>query len=164
MHCIWLAVGRVEAMQRRPPMSTRTGYRLVKLGEMLLTLAEDALAPLGVKPKHIHVMETLLAYDGLSQQDVSRMLGIDPNVLVGLIDDLEARGFAERRRNPEDRRRHLIHVTDAGRAAVERSRALLGTAEDGFFAVLDADQRDVLRDASERLLTAHRPDWAETDC
>ncbi|MGA4545874.1 MarR family winged helix-turn-helix transcriptional regulator [Uniformispora flossi] len=151
-------------MQRRPPMSNRTGYRLVKLGEMLLTLAEDALAPLGVKAKHIHVMETLLAYDGLSQQDVSRMLGIDPNVLVGLIDDLEARGFAERRRNPEDRRRHLVHVTDAGRAAVEQSRTLLGAAEDGFFAVLDEDQRDVLRDASERLLAAHRPDWAETDC
>jgi DNA-binding MarR family transcriptional regulator len=145
-------------------MSNRTGYRLVKLGEMLLALAEDAFTPLGVKAKHIHVMETLLAYDGLSQQDVSRMLGIDPNVLVGLIDDLEARGFAERRRNPEDRRRHLIHVTDGGRAAVEQSRTLLGAAEDGFFAALDADQRDVLRDASERLLTAHRPDWAETDC
>lgn len=151
-------------MDRRPPMGTRTGYRLVKVGELLVGLAEEVLAPLGVKSKHVHVMETLLAYDGLSQQDVSRLLGIDPNVLVGVIDELEARGFAERRRNPEDRRRHLIHVTAAGRKAVEKSRTLLTEAEDAFFAALDKDELAVLRVASDKLLAAHRPGWASDSC
>lgn len=146
-------------MERRPPMGSRTGYRLVKVGEMLLALAEHELGGIGLKAKHVHVMESLLAYDGLSQQDVSRMLGIDPNVLVGVIDDLEARGFAERRRNPEDRRRHLVHVTDAGRDAVATSRRLLGDAEDAFFAVLTDAEKAVLRTASDKLLTAHRPGW-----
>ncbi|UGQ10231.1 MarR family winged helix-turn-helix transcriptional regulator [Yinghuangia sp. ASG 101] len=146
-------------MDRRPPMGSRTGYRLVKVGEMLLALAEAELGRIGLKPKHVHVMESLLAYDGLSQQDVSRMLGIDPNVLVGVIDDLEARGFAERRRNPEDRRRHLVHVTDAGREAVETSRRILGDAEDAFFRVLTDDETAVLRTASDKLLTAHRAGW-----
>ncbi|MDI2126402.1 MarR family winged helix-turn-helix transcriptional regulator [Yinghuangia seranimata] len=151
-------------MERRPPMGDRTGYRLVKLGDAMLSLAEETLAPLGVKSKHVHVMETLLTYDGLSQQDVSRILGIDPNVLVGVIDELEDRGFAERRRNPEDRRRHLVHVTDAGREAVETSRRLLGAAEEAFFAVLDPAEVDTLRDASDRLLAAHRPGWQSVDC
>jgi DNA-binding MarR family transcriptional regulator len=140
-------------------MGSRTGYRLVKVGELLLALAEHELGRLGLKAKHVHVMETLLAYDGLSQQDVSRMLGIDPNVLVGVIDELEDRGFAERRRNPEDRRRHLVHVTDAGREAVEASRNLLSEAEDTFFAVLTDDECAVLRTASDKLLSAHRPGW-----
>ncbi|HSA52940.1 MAG TPA: MarR family transcriptional regulator [Yinghuangia sp.] len=146
-------------MDRRPPMGSRTGYRLVKVGELLLSLAEETLGRLGLKAKHVHVMETLLAYDGLSQQDVSRTLGIDPNVLVGVIDELEDRGFAERRRNPEDRRRHLVHVTDAGREAVEASRRLLGEAEDAFFGVLADEETAVLRTASDKLLTAHRPGW-----
>ncbi|WP_436773664.1 MarR family winged helix-turn-helix transcriptional regulator [Yinghuangia sp. YIM S09857] len=150
-------------MERRPPMGTRTGYRLVKVGELLVGLAEEALAPLGVRSKHVHVIETLLAYDGLSQQDVSRLLGIDPNVLVGVIDELEAHGFAERRRNPDDRRRHLIHVTPAGRKTVDRSRTLLTEAEDAFFASLSQDEVAVLGTATDKLLAAHRPGWsAET--
>ncbi|WP_424639348.1 hypothetical protein [Embleya sp. AB8] len=59
----------------------------------------------------MHVLESLLAYDSLSQQDVSRVFGIDPNVLVGLLDDLEALGCAECRCNPHDRRRHVFHVS-----------------------------------------------------
>jgi DNA-binding MarR family transcriptional regulator len=145
-------------------MSHRTGYRLVKVGELLLGLAEETLAPLGLKPKHIHVLETLLTYDGLSQQDVSRLLGIDPNVLVGVIDELESRGFAERHRNPEDRRRHLIYVTDDGRAAAAKSAKLLGDAEDAFFAVLDEGETAVMRAASDKLLAAHRKGWVADDC
>jgi DNA-binding MarR family transcriptional regulator len=149
---------------RRPPMSARTGYRLVKLGELLLGLGEHTLAPLGIKTKHVHVMETLLAYDGLSQQDVSRLLGIDPNVLVGVLDELEDHGYAERRRNPEDRRRHIIHVTPAGQAAVDESRNLLSAAEDAFFAGLTTEELTVLRDASDRLLATHRTGWVAETC
>ncbi|MFF7245241.1 MarR family winged helix-turn-helix transcriptional regulator [Embleya sp. NPDC008237] len=145
----------------RPPMGARTGYRLVKLADLLLALADQTLATLGVKAKHVHVLETLLAYESLSQQDVSRLLGIDPNVLVGLLDDLEARGFAERRRNPHDRRRHVVQVTDSGRELVAESTRLLGDAEDAFFAVVSEQELQVVHDASGRLLAAHRPGWTD---
>jgi DNA-binding MarR family transcriptional regulator len=144
-------------------MGARTGYRLVKLADTLLSLADRTLTPLGVKTKHVHILETLLAGESLSQQDVSRLLGIDPNVLVGLLDDLEARGFAERRRNPKDRRRHTVQVTDAGRALVAESTRLLGEAEDAFFAVVPEEARQVVHDASGLLLAAHRPGWADGD-
>lgn len=142
-------------------MGARTGYRLVKLADLLLVLADRTLATLGVKSKHVHVLETLLTYDSLSQQDVSRLLGIDPNVLVGVLDELEARGFAERRRNPRDRRRHVIQVTDAGRALVAESTRLLDEAEDAFFTAVSAADRQVVHDAAGLLLAAHRPGWSE---
>ncbi|MFI6977035.1 MarR family winged helix-turn-helix transcriptional regulator [Embleya sp. NPDC050154] len=145
----------------RPPMGARTGYRLVKLADLLLALADQTLSSLGVKTKHVHVLETLLTYESLSQQDVSRLLGIDPNVLVGVLDDLEERGFAERRRNPHDRRRHVIQVTASGRELVAESTRLLSAAEDAFFAAVSAEDRRIVHDASGRLLAAHRPGWSD---
>lgn len=142
-------------------MGARTGYRLVKLADLLLALADQTLATLGVKTKHVHVLETLLTYETLSQQDVSRLLGIDPNVLVGVLDDLEERGFAERRRNPHDRRRHVIQVTASGRELVAESTRLLSEAEDAFFASVSAEDRRIVHDASGRLLAAHRPGWSD---
>jgi len=145
-------------------MGARTGYRLVKLAEMLLVLADRTLEPLGVRTKHVHILETLLADDSLSQQDVSRLLGIDPNVLVGVLDELEARGFAERRRNPKDRRRHVIQVTEAGRALVAESTRALDRAEEEFFAVLPAEDRAKIHTSTGVLLGAYRSGWWQGDC
>ncbi|MCF2532469.1 MarR family winged helix-turn-helix transcriptional regulator [Yinghuangia soli] len=151
-------------MAQQIPMRARTGYRLVKLAELLLALGDQTLAPLGVRTKHIHVLETLIADETLSQQDVSRSMGIDPNVLVGVLDELESQGLAERRRNPQDRRRHVILVTDAGRALAAESARLLDAAESDFLAAVSAADRKVLHSATDKLLTAHKPNWASDDC
>jgi DNA-binding MarR family transcriptional regulator len=136
-------------------MSDRTGYRLIKVGELAMVTAERALAPLGIRPRHFNVLASLAADESLSQQEVSRLLGIDPNVLVGVIDELEQQGLAERRRNPRDRRRHVVVVTAAGRRMLKDGAARLDQAEAAFFAPVPEDDLAVVHEAAGRLLAAH---------
>src|SRR5262245_65117642 len=58
---------------------------------------------------------------GRSQQALSAQLGLLPSRLVTLVDELETEGLVERRRNPQDRRHHALHVTPQGE---ERLKAL----------------------------------------
>ena len=132
-----------------------TGFRLIKIGELAMSVAERALEPLGVTPRQLHVLGTLAADGSLSQQDVSRRLGIDPNVLVGVLDELEHKGLAERRRNPADRRRHLIAVTPDGQALLRDGFARLAAADSAFFAGVPAADLHVLRAVATHLLATH---------
>src|SRR3954469_495404 len=65
-------------------------------------------------PGDAAVLATLQAYGPLSQQQVAKGLNVNRTAMVKLIDGLEARGFVERVRNPEDRRAYALHATAAG--------------------------------------------------
>jgi DNA-binding MarR family transcriptional regulator len=70
---------------------------------------------------------------------------VAPSILVTLLNPLEADGLVTRERDPADRRRHLVTLTDAGeRRLVSASRAQKET-EDALFASLDETQREQLR-------------------
>jgi DNA-binding MarR family transcriptional regulator len=75
------------------------------------------------------------------QHDLGEMLGIDANNLVLLLNQLESRGFAYRRRDPTDRRRHLVEVTDAGLAAFEKAELGIESVEDDVLASLTGHER-----------------------
>jgi DNA-binding MarR family transcriptional regulator len=63
---------------------------------------------------------------------------------VLLLNDLEDLGHLERRRDPEDRRRHRVHITDAGRQALQRAARVQESIEDDVLQALDADERATL--------------------
>jgi DNA-binding MarR family transcriptional regulator len=141
--------------QAREPLSEQTGYLLIEVGQAAKDVAAQAVAPLGLRPRHVRVLAVLADGDELrSQQEVSRSLGIDPNVLVGLIDDLERLGLAERKRNPRDRRRHMLMITAAGTAALRSARKLLDDAEAAYFRVLEPGEKAALHGMLARLLSA----------
>lgn len=137
---------------RVAPMAAHTGYRLIKLGEQLLDLAEHTLEATAVRPRHLNVLVTLLEHAELSQLELSALLGIDVNTMVTVIDHLEREGLAVRERNPRDRRRHVVWVTEAGRAEAERDTVLMRTAEAEFFSVLTSGEQTHLHDLTGCLL------------
>ena len=69
------------------------------------------------------------------------MLCIDANNLVLLLNELESRGFAYRRRDPTDRRRHLVEITDEGLAAFENAERGIESVEDDVLASLSGPER-----------------------
>lgn len=136
------------------PLAASTGYRLVKLGHMAHERAEEALSGVGVKPRHLNVLMTVAENPELSQREISNALGLDPNIMVGVIDELEGKGLALRERSAVDRRRHVVVVTERGRDVLERGAAALRESEEEFFAALSRSEREVLGQVVSKLLGA----------
>ena len=63
---------------------------------------------------------------------------------MALLDSLELRGFVERRRDPEDRRRHVVSITPVGKRELSRIRAAIKRLEDSYLAPLDEAKREQL--------------------
>lgn len=85
----------------------------------------------GLRPGEFTTLALIVANPGISQIDLARVGGFDQTSLVGVLDDLERRKWAVRSKHPDDRRRHRIEATEAGRKAVLmlRDRALENEAE-----------------------------------
>ena len=109
---------------------------------------------LGISMRWFVALSFLNDHDGASQQALGEALCIDANNLVLLLNELEGAGCAERRRDPLDRRRHLVHITTKGRRALDRAERAQEAVEQHVLAALDADERATLRDLLARALDA----------
>jgi DNA-binding MarR family transcriptional regulator len=120
---------------------------MIKLGRITLHRFTEALAPYGVRPRHVAALIELRDSGELTQQALSAHLHLDPTNLVAVLNDLEERGYATRRRDPEDRRRHLVEVTKKGVSVIEKVSEVMDGVEDELLAGLDRAERDALEGA-----------------
>jgi DNA-binding MarR family transcriptional regulator len=130
------------------------GYLMARLGQRSSQRFALALEPLGLHPKHFGVMSIVAAQPGITQNALRDHTGIDPSTMVAVIDDLEARGLAERRPHPTDRRAHTIYVTEAGQQMLELIGDLGARLQAELFAPLSAEEQDTLIELLRKLATA----------
>jgi DNA-binding MarR family transcriptional regulator len=83
-------------------------------------------------------------HDGAPQQELVDALCMDAKNVVLLLNELEDCGYLVRRRDPEDRRRHRVLITGAGRQALDRARGAMDAVENEVLQALDADERATL--------------------
>jgi DNA-binding MarR family transcriptional regulator len=98
-------------------------FNLSSLGYAISREFTAILAPFELHPREFAVLRAVGVQDGQSQQALGDRLQIPRSRMVSILDDLEGRGFVERRPNPADRRVREIHLTDAGRGVIERAFA-----------------------------------------
>ena len=84
----------------------------------------------GMNLRNMVVLAYLRDHPGASQQVMTEMLSMDSNTGVLVLNDLEDLDYVERRRDPADRRRHLVDITDAGLEALEVAELAQGSIED----------------------------------
>ncbi len=120
------------------------GALLDHLARRMRLRAEAVLAPMGLRPRHLVALTVLREGGGSTQQALAATLEMDGTNIVGLLNELEAKQLIERRRSPEDRRRHLVEVTDAGAEQLAKAEFALSAAEDEVLGALDDSQRETL--------------------
>ena len=95
-----------------------------------------------------------------TQAHIADSLNYDRSYLVGLLDELERRGLIDRRRDVNDRRRHVVTLTKAGEQELVRLRGLIDGVESDLFAPLTAAERKTLQGLLAKLAAAHDPRYA----
>src|SRR3954453_9039776 len=76
---------------------------MIKLGRITMHRFAEALPPFGIKPRHVAALIELRDRGELTQQSLCGALHLDPTNLVAILNELEDRGYATRRRDPADR-------------------------------------------------------------
>jgi MarR family transcriptional regulator, temperature-dependent positive regulator of motility len=100
---------------------------------------------IGIRLKQLIVLELLRELGESTQQQLGRSLMLDPNNTVILLNDLEDAGYVLRRRDPSDRRRHIVEMTADGVRALEHAEEKLETVEDEVLGNLNGSERATLR-------------------
>jgi MarR family transcriptional regulator, lower aerobic nicotinate degradation pathway regulator len=136
-------ISQTEVAKQGLLYAPTAGMLLVKIGRMAERWFTEALKPIGLTPRHLGVLFEVRARP-TSQQALIESIGVDPSKLVGLLNDLEADGLIVRRRDPEDRRRHIVEVSKEGRSKLAAAEKAAGEVEERLFASIDAEQREQL--------------------
>jgi DNA-binding MarR family transcriptional regulator len=109
---------------------------LIKLGRITMHRFTEALEPFGIRPRHVAALIELRDRGELTQQSLCGQLHLDPTNLVAILNELEDRGYATRRRDPEDRRRHIVEISKKGIAVIDKVTEVMDGVEvdllDGF--------------------------------
>jgi DNA-binding MarR family transcriptional regulator len=116
-----------------------TTVLLTQLTKLIYRRASEEL--LGIRVKEFSTLALLREHSPIPQQDLGELLCVDANNLVLLLNELESREFALRRRDPTDRRRHIVEITDEGLRAFETAEKGIVGVEDEVLAHLSLHER-----------------------
>src|SRR5258705_1776005 len=124
---------------RKEPAEGPTESTALQLGELSdllgyslkraqLKIFEDfvrCVAPLQLTPAQFSVLLLLEKNPGRNQTEIANTLGILSPNFVAMLDGLESRDLCTRMRSTDDRRSHMLVLTDKGRAVLARAKKLV---------------------------------------
>jgi DNA-binding MarR family transcriptional regulator len=134
-----------------------TTFLLKLLGYAVKGRTIQAYVETGLHPYHYAILLLLGERACETQGSIADALGYDRGQLVGLLDELEQQGLVERRRDPKDRRRHVVRLTSEGKGMLRRLRAVADQIEDEFLDPLSDQERTNLHALLLRLAERHEP-------
>ncbi|HEX3266303.1 MAG TPA: MarR family transcriptional regulator [Candidatus Limnocylindrales bacterium] len=142
-----------------PPreLLSSTTFLLKRVGFAAKDRTHEAFEGTGLSPFHYAVLALLEEDARETQAAIADALGYDRSHIVRLLDELEERNMVVRKRDPEDRRRHVVKMTPAGAKMLAKLRAIMHRLEADFLQPLDAGERAALQALLSRLAAHHDP-------
>jgi MarR family transcriptional regulator, transcriptional regulator for hemolysin len=117
---------------RRPPI----GLMLTRSARTIERAFDEAMADRGGSTSTWMILLNLRAGGTRSQRELARSIGLQAATLTHHLNAMEAGGLVTRRRDPGNRRIHLVELTPAGESQFDRLRELAGrfdvTLRDGI--------------------------------
>jgi DNA-binding MarR family transcriptional regulator len=135
-------------MSSRAPERTErdvTGL-LNQAGHVMSNRLAAALADVDLTPRMQCVLVHALQEER-TQIQLAALADLDKTTMVSTVDDLEARGYAERRPSATDRRARIIAVTEKGRLAAEEGQRIVDEVHAAALGDLPDDRREALVEA-----------------
>jgi DNA-binding MarR family transcriptional regulator len=133
------------------PLHAPLGFMLVRIAEAIDRRFVARLAPLQLRPRHLHVLRYLGAYAPISQQELAAGIGVDPGNVIETLDELQARRLITREVDSGDRRRRRIGLTATGRSRLARGVQAAERAEQEILATLSGPELAVLNELAQRV-------------
>ena len=125
--------GRKDAAEA-PPEALQLGELSEQLGYVLkraqLKVFENFLrcvASLQLTPAQFSVLLLVEKNPGRNQTEIASTLGILRPNFVAMLDNLESRDLCARIRSTNDRRSHILVLTDKGKTVLARAKKLVAT-------------------------------------
>ena len=134
-----------------------SGFLIARLGIGFKARALAKLEEAGFDPYDYSVLAILAEGARQAQATIADTLALDPSRVVALLDSLEQRELVERQRDPQDRRRHVVSITAAGKRQLSRLRAMVKELDEEFLTPLDAEARERLHEQLLLLACFHDP-------
>jgi DNA-binding MarR family transcriptional regulator len=128
---------------------------LTRLAKQVYRRSSEDL--LGIHMRLVMALSFLRDHNGAPQQELVDALCMDANNIVLLLNELEDEGYVTRLRDPHDRRRHLVEITDSGRAALVDAERAQAQIEGDVLQALDPDERATLWELLTRALYGVEP-------
>src|SRR5437763_5872313 len=132
-----------------------TAFLLARVGYAIKLTAMEEFERSGNSMYQFSVLAVLAEGAKETQATIADGLGLDRSQLVGVLDGLEEKGLIERRRDPNDRRRHTVSLTADGKRQLGQLRAIVKRIEEDFLAPLDEESRATLHDLLFRIASHH---------
>ncbi|MER6948141.1 MarR family winged helix-turn-helix transcriptional regulator [Nonomuraea sp. NPDC000554] len=148
--------------------STRTTFEglsmplIAHLARMGRRAVDASTEPGGIRHRQVIALNLLSQRGAMSQQALGEMLGLDPSNVVGLLNELEERGLTIRRRDPADRRRHIVELSEGGETELKAAQARLTRVEGTILHALSPKERATLHELLLRAVGADRPESDES--
>ncbi|HEY5713353.1 MAG TPA: MarR family transcriptional regulator [Allosphingosinicella sp.] len=136
------------------------GFRLKRLQNRLSRDFSRASESYNLRSGLFSSLEIIKANPGISQADLSAIVGLDKSVTVMIVDMLEERGLAKRRKSTTDRRRYSLFVTDKGEEELRQLFAIMARTEDRVLHGVSAQELHWLMDILDRLYVNLDPEEA----
>jgi DNA-binding MarR family transcriptional regulator len=139
-------------------LQTTIGYKLRRAQLLVFQDFIESFNRLKLRPAEFSVLSLIAAQPGQKQTEIAEKLGIKRANFVALMDGLEARGLAERRKAIGDKRSHSLHLTEEGTTFVRKMTQVWRAHEQRLVERLGGEkERDQLITLLDRILTCDEP-------
>jgi len=143
-----------ETLVTIPAMREIIGYRLRRAQLFVFHDFLQTFAKMKLRPAEFSVLTLIAQTPGQKQTEIAGQLGIKRANFVALMDGLERRGLAERRKAETDKRSHSLHLTAEGVKFTQKMAKVWSAHEDRMIERLGGvAERDTLLKLLDKLAT-----------
>jgi DNA-binding MarR family transcriptional regulator len=143
-------------VRRTPDVDQGRGVAFLasQVGALSSKLWNDLVEGIGLDSRSAMLLWNVSAAEGRSQRQLAAILGVPPSRVVEMVDELEEKGWLERRIRGRDRRTRELYLTARGRGLVDRIMTLGAAHEAQFTGGLKPAERKALADLLSKLAMA----------